>query len=106
MKKTLTSLLALLACSTLFTACSFLGGDNASSSTPDASVPSSSVSEETETPGSSVEETDPHVEALQLAKDFVYGDLVEKDLEVSKDYKLLKSTYSFILEENFATFRF
>ena len=100
MKKTLTGLLALLASCTLFSAC-FTG--TAGSSTSETSSPSSSVgttSEET-TSESTSEETpvDPHAEALELAKNFVYGDLVEKDLEVSKDYTLLGSTYSFVLEE-------
>ena len=104
MKKTLTGLLALLASCTLFSAC-FTG--TAGSSTSETSSPSSvgttsegTTSEET-TSESTSEETpvDPHAEALELAKNFVYGDLVEKDLEVSKDYTLLGSTYSFVLEE-------
>ena len=104
MKKTLTGLLALLASCTLLSAC-FTG--TAGSSTSETSSPSSvgttseeTTSEET-TSESTSEETpvDPHAEALELAKNFVYGDLVEKDLEVSKDYTLLGSTYSFVLEE-------
>ena len=100
MKKTLTGLLALLASCTLFTAC-FTG--TAGNSTSETSSPSSSVdtttSEETTSESTSETPVDPHAEALELAKNFVYGDLVEKDLEVSKDYTLLASTYSFVLEE-------
>ena len=100
MKKTLTGLLALLASCTLFSAC-FTG--TAGSSTSETSSPSSSVgttSEETTSESTSEETTvDPHEEALALAKDFVYGSLVEKDLAVSKDYTLIKTFYSGILDE-------
>ena len=99
MKKTLTGLLALLASCTLFSAC-FTGtaGNSTSHSSPSSSV-DTTTSEETTSESTSETPVDPHEEALTLAKNFVYGDLVEKDLEVSKDYTLLGSTYSFVLEE-------
>ena len=91
MKKILTSLLALFASCAVLTACG--GGNNAgTSSTPEASVPSSSIPEDSTV-------TDPHQEAMDLARDFVYGSLVDKDIEVSKDYTLIKTFYSGILDE-------
>ena len=100
MKKTLTGLLALLASCTLFSAC-FTGtaGNSTSQSSPSSSVNTSTPEETTSESTSENPTVDPHEEALALAKNFVYGDLIEKDVEVSKDYTLLGSTYSFVLEE-------
>ena len=126
MKKILTSLLALFASCTMFTACSdfnfdsmkgevtgwfdslkndvngwFDKGSASESQSEETSSTLDSVPEDTTSEDSTSEEpsTDPHVEAMELAKDFVYGSLIEKDLEVSKDYTLIKTFYSGILDE-------
>ena len=115
MKKPLICLLALLASCTMFTACSEFNFDSitsevkgwfdkeSASESNTTSESEDSASEDTTSEDSTSEElpsVDPHVEALELAKEFVYGDLVEKDLEVTKDYTLLGSTYSFVLDES------
>lgn len=109
MKKILTSLLALFASCSLLSACSIVDdvkgwfdkGNASESQSEETSSTLDSVPEDTTSEDSTSEEpsTDPHVEAMELAKDFVYGSLIEKDLEVSKDYTLIKTFYSGILDE-------
>ena len=92
MKKILISLLAMMASCACLTACF---ASNAGTSTPDASTPSTS---NPTTSDESAEPVHPHVEALELAKDYLYGQLVEKDIEVRADYKLMGSYNSFFFD--------
>ena len=99
MKKFITSFLALLTCCSLFAACN--SGKKDDDSTPENSSVSSESSSES-APDSGSEETNPHLTALNAAKENLLGQLINQNVSVRADYQVLNSIYSFHAEETFA----
>lgn len=99
MKKFITSFLALLTCCSLFAACN--SGKKDDDSTPENSSVSSESSSES-APDSGSEETNPHLTALNAAKENLLGQLINQNVSVRADYPVLNSIYSFHAEETFA----
>ncbi len=99
MKKFITSFLALLTCCSLFAACN--SGNKDDDSMPENSSVSSESSSES-APDSGSEETNPHLTALNAAKDNLLEQLINQNVSVRADYQVLNSIYSFHAEETFA----